>query len=117
MNPKKNSTRRQFLQTTTAAAGATWLAGCATPPAARKGAASPNGKLNIAAIGVGGKGAGDIAQTSAGQNVVAICDVDDRTLNIAAKKYTKAAKYHDWRRMLERNDIDAVTVSTPDHMH
>jgi predicted dehydrogenase len=116
MNTKSHTNRRQFLQST-AAAGGLWYAGCATPPAIRTGAASPNGKLNIAAVGVGGKGAGDIAATSVGQNVVAICDVDDQTLNRAATKYSKAARYHDWRRMLERNDIDAVTVSTPDHMH
>ena len=68
-------------------------------------------------MGVGGKGAGDIAMTSKGQNVVAICDVDDRTLRRAALKYSGAKLYHDWRKLLEQADIDAVTVSTPDHMH
>jgi predicted dehydrogenase len=76
-----------------------------------------NDRLNIAAIGVGGKGRGDIASTSVGQNVVAICDVDERTLGTAEKTYPDAKVYTDWRKLLEQKDIDAVTVSTPDHMH
>jgi predicted dehydrogenase len=68
-------------------------------------------------VGVGGKGAGDIAETSKGQNVVAICDVDENTLDAAAKKYSGAKRYTDWRKLLEQKDIDAVTVSTTDHMH
>lgn len=55
--------------------------------------------------------------TSKGQNVVAICDVDDRTLRKAGLQYTNATPYHDWRKLLEQSDIDAVTISTPDHMH
>lgn len=108
--------RRDFLQTGAVAAGGLALAGCATPQAkpTYKSAAS---KLNIASVGVGGKGASDLALTSKGQNVVAICDVDDRTLRGAARKYSGAKLYHDWRKMLEQADIDAVTVSTPDHMH
>jgi len=116
MKSSKHLDRREFLQTGSLAAGGLALAGCATPQ--KKGAyKSPNSKLNIAGIGVGGKGAGDIASTSVGQNVVAICDVDDRTLRRAAGRYTRAKLYHDWRRLLEQPDIDAVTVSTPDHMH
>jgi predicted dehydrogenase len=76
-----------------------------------------NDRLNLAAVGVGGKGSTDINNASKGQNVVAICDVDERTLANASKKYTGAKTYHDWRVMLEQKDIDAVTVSTPDHMH
>ena len=112
----KPFSRRSFLQTTGAATAGLALAGCATGPT-RGAYKSANAKLNIAAVGVGGKGRGDIAQTSKGQNVVAICDVDDRTLRNAAQTYTKAKLYHDWRRLLEQPDIDAVTVSTPDHMH
>ncbi len=105
-----HTTRRRFL-TTLAATGA------AAPlfvPARVFGA---NDRLNIAAVGVGGKGRGDVASTSVGQNVVAICDVDQRTLDQAAEAYPRAKRYHDWRRLLEQKDIDAVTVSTPDHMH
>lgn len=74
-------------------------------------------RLHIAAVGVGGKGRSDIAETSAGQNVVAICDVDQRQLDRAHTLYPGAKTYSDWRKMLEQSDIDAVTVSTPDHMH
>ncbi len=107
----KQTTRRTFIKQ---AAGA----GVALPlfmQSLGHGAASD--RLNIAAVGVGGKGRGDIASVSKGQNVVAICDVDDRTLERAAKEYPQAKVYHDWRKLLEQKDIDAVTVSTPDHMH
>jgi predicted dehydrogenase len=104
-------TRRTFVKRTTAA-------GIALPFAAHSvGKASANEKLNIAAVGVGGKGRGDIASTSKDQNVVAICDVDEKTLGTAAEKYPQAKVFHDWRKMLEYPGIDAVTVSTPDHMH
>lgn len=112
----KSLNRREFLQASSVVTGGTLLAGCATT--GPKGSyLSPNSKLNIAAVGVGGKGRSDLAATSKGQNVVAICDVDDRTLRGAARTYTKATLHHDWRKMLEQSDIDAVTVSTPDHMH
>ncbi|MEW6307040.1 MAG: Gfo/Idh/MocA family oxidoreductase [Verrucomicrobiota bacterium] len=104
------TTRRAFLKQVTAATAVLGF-----PAIVRS--SSPNNQLNIAGIGVGGKGAGDIAETSAGQNVVAICDVDANTLGSAAQKYTGAKKYDDWRKLLEQKDIDAVTVSTPDHMH
>ncbi|MBL6763619.1 MAG: Gfo/Idh/MocA family oxidoreductase [Verrucomicrobiae bacterium] len=116
MSFPKSFTRRAFIQSTSTAAAGLALGGCATSPR-KTGYNSPNSKLNIAAVGVGGKGRGDIAATSKGQNVVAICDVDDKTLGAAAKTYDKARLYHDWRRLLEQGDIDAVTVSTPDHMH
>ncbi len=86
-------------------------------PNIMRSAESPNSKLNLAGVGVGGKGAGDIAETSVNNNVVAICDVDDNTLQGAAKKYPGAKTYNDWRKLLEQKDIDGVTVSTPDHMH
>jgi predicted dehydrogenase len=111
------TTRRTFLYTTTLSASGLWLAGCQALPGPRARRLSPNEKLNIAGIGVGGKGASDIAETSANNNVVALCDVDDNTLRAAAQKYPGARTYHDWRRLLEQKDIDGVTVSTPDHMH
>ena len=103
-------TRRSFLGAASSAAGATLAL-----PSILQG--SPLSTLHIAGVGVGGKGAGDIASTSKGQRVVAICDVDARTLGKAGKRYPKAKRYADWRRLLEQPGIDAVTVSTPDHMH
>ncbi|MCH2583503.1 MAG: Gfo/Idh/MocA family oxidoreductase, partial [Planctomycetes bacterium] len=53
-----------------------------------------------------------------GENIVAICDTDKNRLNQAGSRTAKKAeKYTDYRKMLERKDIDAVTVSTPDHNH
>jgi hypothetical protein len=78
----------------------------------------PSDKLNIAAIGVGGRGAGDIDEVSS-ENIVALCDVDDRQAAGAYKKYPNARKYKDFRVMLgkEAKNIDAVIVATPDHTH
>ncbi len=63
--------------------------------------AAASDRLNIAAVGVGGKGASDIANTSVGQNVVAICDVDERTLGQAAEKISRCQDLHRWRKMLD----------------
>ncbi len=79
----------------------------------------PSRKIRLAGIGVGGKGEGDIRYAERGGNdVVAICDVDSRTLAKAAAKYPGAKAYTDFRKMLDEvKDIEAVTISTPDHMH
>lgn len=76
-----------------------------------------NEKVNIACIGIGGKGFDDLNQTSAGHNIVAICDVDAQRVARAAEKFPQAKTYSDWRKLLEQPDIDAVTISTPDHTH
>ena len=79
-----------------------------------------NDKINIACIGVGGKGDSDCDDSAnCGGNIVGLCDVDEGTLNNKAKKYPNAKKFKDFRKMLESMDkeIDAVTVSTPDHVH
>jgi predicted dehydrogenase len=73
----------------------------------------------MASIGLGGKGASDSADAGNAGEMVAICDVDENTLNAAAKRWPKAAKFFDFRQMLDKmgKRIDAVTVSTPDHCH
>jgi predicted dehydrogenase len=78
----------------------------------------PSEKLNIAGIGVGGQGAGDIQNVSS-ENIVALCDVDRRQAADTFKKFPKARQYSDFRVMLEKEDknIDAVVVATPDHVH
>jgi predicted dehydrogenase len=80
-------------------------------------AAPANEKVNIACIGIGGKGESDLAETSPGHNIVAICDVDAARLGLAGERFPQAKRYTDWRKLLEQPDIDAVTVSTPDHTH
>lgn len=83
---------------------------------ARGASKSPNEKLNIGCIGVGGKGWVDMTSVRE-ENIVTICDVDSTRLGKASSEFPKAAKFADFRKMLERKDIDAVTVSTPDHTH
>ena len=78
--------------------------------------AAPSDKLNVAGIGVGGRGGGDIGACG-GENVVALCDVNANNLARAAKKWPKAKTYVDWRKCLEQKDIDAVTCGTTDHTH
>ena len=75
-------------------------------------------KLNLAIVGCGGQGAENLRQVS-GENIVALCDVDERRAAEAFKKYPKVRRFHDYRKMLEAMDrqIDAVVVSIPDHMH
>jgi predicted dehydrogenase len=79
---------------------------------------SPNEKLNIALVGAGGRGAANLAGV-AGENIVALCDVDERRAAAAFDKYPGVRKYHDFRKMLHDMDkqIDAVVVSTPNHTH
>ncbi len=85
---------------------------------AGSGQTPPSEKLNIAGIGVGGQGAGDIANV-AGENIVALCDVDRRQAAETFKRHPKARPYADFRAMLDKEakNIDAVMVATPDHTH
>ena len=80
---------------------------------------SPNEKLNFAAIGSGGQGASNIRAASPTENIVALCDVDDRRAAETFKNFPKAPTYRDFRQMLDKEakNIDAVIVATPDHMH
>ena len=74
-------------------------------------------KVHIACVGVGGKGESDMMETAANNEVVALCDIDRDRLDKAGQRFPNAKKYTDWRKLLEQKDIDAVTVSTPDHTH
>jgi len=131
----RSYSRRDFIATAAATAGILVL------PARVLGrdGQSPNSKLNVACIGVGGKGESDIQEVGGryfedvtdekgvarrvlkgeGENIVALCDVDAHNLNAAAELYPKAKKYSDYRKMLDEmgDQIDAVIVSTPDHSH
>jgi predicted dehydrogenase len=76
-------------------------------------------RIRFACIGVGGKGSSDSGDAKRHGDVVAICDIDDNTLEKASKSFPEAARYNDFRKMLDEvgKNVDAVTVSTPDHMH
>lgn len=86
-----------------------------------RGFIAPSDKLNIAGIGVGGKGSSDLMEfaKSPKVNIVALCDVDDRQAKGSVKQFSKAAYYKDFREMLEKekNNIDACSISTPDNTH
>ncbi len=105
--------RRQFVKRTALAASA-----LAFPFVSVRNVLGANQKLNIACIGAGGKGAVDVGYCS-GENIVALCDVDEKQSLSAFKKHSEAHWYKDFRKMLDKEDrhIDAVTVSTPDHLH
>ncbi len=116
-NEQKRQSRREFLKTTSAALGI----GIASqsiyfPPLVR---AASGDKVRLAAVGAGGKGAGDIRETSKDQIVVTLCDVDQKQAANTRKQFPNARFYTDWRKMLEKEakNIDGITVSTPDHMH
>lgn len=85
------------------------------------GFTAPSDQLNLAAIGAGGKGSSDImnASVQGRERVVALCDVDfSGSASRSVKNFPKAKKYHDYREMLDKEkDIDALTISTPDHVH
>ena len=100
-------------------AGAVPAAGYGSTPSLKMlGYKSPNEKLNIAAIGAGGKGSSDI-EGCAAENIVALCDVDEKRAAAQFKQRESVPKYKDYRKMLDEQgkNIDAVTVSVPDHMH
>lgn len=87
----------------------------------RDKALAPNSRLNIAAIGVGGKGASDLwyASKMGKENVVALCDIDSGEISAESRKrFPKAAFFKDFRVMLDKvRNIDAITISAPDHIH
>ena len=113
-------TRRRFLQTSSLAA----LALAAPRVRARttdspfRNLVSPDKKLRIASIGCGGKAYSDIL-ACAGEDIVALCDVDYETGARTFREFPQAARYRDYRQMLEEmhDQIDAVIVTTPDHTH
>jgi len=82
-----------------------------------------NDRINVACIGVGGKGSSDTNEAIRHGHLVALCDVDSNTLNKKAAdlqdQFPQAKKYSDFRKLLDEvgKDIDAVTISTPDHVH
>jgi predicted dehydrogenase len=112
-------TRRRFFFYGTLLAGAIPAGGFGSVPSLQQlGYKSPNEKLNIAGIGAGGQAASDINNCSS-ENIVALVDPDSRNAAAIFKRYEKAAKYEDFRRMLDKEgkNIDAVIVAIPDHMH
>ncbi|MFW6170921.1 MAG: Gfo/Idh/MocA family protein [Planctomycetota bacterium] len=106
--------RREMLKATAALTTGVWLGTNATSRAED----SPNEKLNIACIGIGGRGRANLGGVKS-QNIVALCDVDRERAGKAYEQHSQAKQYWDFRKMLDEmeNQIDAVVISTPDHTH
>src|SRR5215471_402167 len=114
-SPESNFNRRQFLKSS-AFAGTAFMVLPAGVVGLRADT-SPNEKLNLAGIGIGGQGASDLHNMES-ENIVALCDVDQNHAAHVFKKYEKAKPFTDYRKMLdEMKEIDAVVVATPDHLH
>lgn len=114
-NSMNAMTRRQFLNRTTSAVG---TAALAFPFVGN--VLGANERIRVGCIGVGGKGDSDSSDAkNCGGEIVALCDVDKNTLARKAKQFPEAKLYQDFRKLLDEmgRDIDAVTVSTPDHTH
>ena len=114
MGTKHPFSRRELLAGATAAAAFTIIPrhvlGDPTQPSA-------NNKLNIAGVGLGGMGSGDVTRVPT-ENIVALCDVDANQVARLAGQFPQAKVYADFRQMLDtQQDIDAVMVATPDHNH
>ena len=104
--------RRAFLKTSLLTTGGFWVA--TRTGFARK--ASANEKLNIGVVGTINRASANISGVR-GENIVALCDIEDKLLAAAQAKFPKARTYTDFRKMLDQRDLDAVVVSTPDHTH
>ncbi len=109
---KNTISRRSFITVTASA-----TAGILVIPSLMS--FSPNNKINIAVIGVGHRAGTNMRIAAKGNNIVAICDVDDWFMQKAGEAFPKAKKFKDFRVMFDKmaNEIDAVVISTPDHTH
>src|SRR6266851_5609217 len=115
---RKSISRRRFVGDV--AAGLTFTIVPANVLGGRRaGRLAPSDKLNIACIGVGGMGANDVRGVGKTENIYALCDVDDRQAAGSVAAFPLAKRFKDFRVMLDKEgkNIDAVTVSTPDHTH
>ncbi|MHC4364865.1 MAG: Gfo/Idh/MocA family protein [Planctomycetota bacterium] len=128
---KKKISRRDFM--TGAAAAVTAFTIVPRHVLGGRGHTPPSEKLNVAGVGIGGMGKSNINTIAGlrfdendkpdyenmdGENIVALCDVDEDYAAKTFELYPKAKKYRDFRRMLDKQkDIDAVVIATPDHTH
>ena len=115
-NESSRLTRRDFLGKTAAATAAFTIV--PSYVVSGLGHKAPSDKLNIAGVGIGGRG-GSVVRAMNSENIVALCDVDWKYAASTFEEYPNAKKYWDWRKMFDEmaDDIDAVVVGTPDHTH
>ncbi len=114
-NCKSRIARREFIG---AAASAAALTIVPRHVLGGPGQSAPSEKLQIAGIGAGGRGYDDLVSVST-ENIVALCDVDDKRAAPTFERFPKAKRYHDFRKLLDKEEknIDAVVVATTDHTH
>jgi Predicted dehydrogenases and related proteins len=126
MTPKTFSiSRRRFLKVTSATAAATglplWFLEREAQAASEPKRLSPNDRPGIALVGCGGMGRVDASNAARFGEIVAVCDVDQKHLEDAAKQFSKEgktpAKFNDFRKVMERDDIHIIITATPDHWH
>ena len=103
--------RRDLLKSAAASAGLTIL-----KSGTLRGQNAPSNRLNIALVGVWGRGTAHY-NTMRNENVVALCDINDLRLKEALQIFPKAKTYWDWRRLLDQKDVEAVIICTADHHH
>jgi predicted dehydrogenase len=117
--------RRRFLKVTSAAAAAmglpVWFLEREAQAASEPRRLSPNDRPGIALVGCGGMGRGDANNAARFGEIVAVCDVDQKHLEEAAKQFAKdgktPAKFNDFRKVMDRDDIHVIITATPDHWH
>ncbi|MCY2994947.1 MAG: Gfo/Idh/MocA family oxidoreductase [Planctomycetota bacterium] len=106
--------RRQMLRSTALAGAGVWLSHGGSAAVSR----SPNEKLNLAFVGCAGRGAANLGALKS-ENVVALCDADQQRAGPSFAQYPQAKRFTDFRKLLDQmaQEIDAVVVSTPNHIH
>lgn len=109
----QNASRRHFIKSATA------FSGVALAPNLIFGQGKNSKQLNVAAVGCGGKGGSDISEIANGNRIAFLCDIDKGRAKGAMEKFPDARYFSDYREMFASvaDQIDVVTVSTPDHMH
>ncbi len=112
----QRTTRRDFVKTSAALGTAWWVAG---RPGLAQDSAAASEKMQVACVGVGGKGDSDTKNAGRFNEIIAVCDVDENRLNKQAARFPDAKKFVDFREMFDQlgDKIDICTVSTPDHTH
>jgi predicted dehydrogenase len=114
---KRSASRRNFLKTTAAASAGYWVAGGVAPRQSR----SALEEIRFACIGIKGKGESDSGAAARAGKIVAMCDIDDNNIKSRQENpdFADAKVYHDYRRLFDElgQQLDAVTVSSPDHVH
>ncbi|MBN2476412.1 MAG: Gfo/Idh/MocA family oxidoreductase [Pirellulales bacterium] len=120
MNERHQLRRRDFLATSGAVLSAPYVlpSGVLAAP----GKKGPNERINVGHIGMGGRARGLYGELGGLRGKgecqsIAVCDVDEKRLENAAKLVPGATPYRDYRYILQRKDIDAVVIGTPDHWH